>query len=196
MNRLIQQLTRHEGFRGRPYTDTTGHLTIGYGRNLTDRPLTRDDLVKIVELEVTAVSKRLQERKMSLEFTEEAKTLMADKGYDFATDEDIERYLAFLRNLGQLGVPVAHVEAGLEAVHQGRAEPVQVAHLQQVAPGAAEAPVGQRQQPPVLEPAVALGHRPKCVTSGAIDRGVHVVLLLGLLAYCAHFSLRSNDYTQ
>ena len=27
---------RHEGLRLRPYVDTTGHLTIGYGHNLTD----------------------------------------------------------------------------------------------------------------------------------------------------------------
>lgn len=27
----------HEGFRSKPYVDTTGHLTIGYGRNLTDK---------------------------------------------------------------------------------------------------------------------------------------------------------------
>lgn len=26
----------HEGFRGKPYYDSTGHLTIGYGRNLVD----------------------------------------------------------------------------------------------------------------------------------------------------------------
>lgn len=31
--KLIQQ---HEGLELRPYMDTTGHLTIGYGRNLTD----------------------------------------------------------------------------------------------------------------------------------------------------------------
>jgi len=46
------------------------------------RPLTRDDLVKIVELEIAAVSKRLEERKMSLEFTAEAKALIIDEGYD------------------------------------------------------------------------------------------------------------------
>ena len=42
INRLTNTLMRHEGSRkkdGRhiPYTDTTGHVTIGYGRNLTDR---------------------------------------------------------------------------------------------------------------------------------------------------------------
>lgn len=30
----------HEGLMLKPYTDTTGHLTIGYGRNLADRGIT------------------------------------------------------------------------------------------------------------------------------------------------------------
>ncbi|GIV82226.1 MAG: lysozyme [Anaerolineae bacterium] len=32
--RTLELLRRHEGLRLRPYRDTTGHLTIGYGRNL------------------------------------------------------------------------------------------------------------------------------------------------------------------
>jgi ATP-dependent Clp protease ATP-binding subunit ClpC len=46
------------------------------------RPLDKADLVKIVELEVAKFVKRLVERKITLEFTEEAKTLLIDKGYD------------------------------------------------------------------------------------------------------------------
>lgn len=41
--RLAGQLQRHEGIRLRPYTDTTGHLTIGVGRNLTDRGISDDE---------------------------------------------------------------------------------------------------------------------------------------------------------
>ena len=37
---LRQQLIRHEGLTLRPYTDTVGKLTIGCGRNLTDRGIT------------------------------------------------------------------------------------------------------------------------------------------------------------
>ncbi len=46
------------------------------------RPLDKNDLVKIVEIEVVNFAKRLSERKITLEFTQEAKDLLIEKGYD------------------------------------------------------------------------------------------------------------------
>jgi len=46
------------------------------------RPLDKNDLVKIVDLETAAFAKRLTERKITLEFTPEAKALLIEKGYD------------------------------------------------------------------------------------------------------------------
>ncbi|MBP9912106.1 MAG: ATP-dependent Clp protease ATP-binding subunit [Opitutaceae bacterium] len=46
------------------------------------RPLDKDDLVKIIELELTKFAQRLAERKITLEFTPESKALLIDKGYD------------------------------------------------------------------------------------------------------------------
>jgi ATP-dependent Clp protease ATP-binding subunit ClpC len=46
------------------------------------RPLDKSDLVKIVEIEIEKFSKRLTERKITLEFTPESKELLIDKGYD------------------------------------------------------------------------------------------------------------------
>jgi len=46
------------------------------------RPLSKDDLLKIVELEVAKVAKRLVEKKIQLELTPEAKLLLIEKGYD------------------------------------------------------------------------------------------------------------------
>ena len=44
MNALtIEQIKRHEGFRDKPYLDTVGKLTIGYGRNLDDGRLGFDE---------------------------------------------------------------------------------------------------------------------------------------------------------
>ncbi len=46
------------------------------------RPLDKNDLIKIVELELAKFAKRLTERKITLEFTPESKTLLIEKGYD------------------------------------------------------------------------------------------------------------------
>jgi ATP-dependent Clp protease ATP-binding subunit ClpC len=46
------------------------------------RPLDKNDLVKIVEIELVKFGHRLTERKITLEFTPEAKTLLIEKGYD------------------------------------------------------------------------------------------------------------------
>jgi len=46
------------------------------------RPLTKEDLLKIVDLEVAKVAKRIAEKKITLEFTPEAKLLLIEKGYD------------------------------------------------------------------------------------------------------------------
>jgi len=46
------------------------------------RPLDKGDLVKIVALETASFAKRLSERKIALEFTEAAKQLLIEKGYD------------------------------------------------------------------------------------------------------------------
>ena len=46
------------------------------------RPLEKNDLVKIVEIELRKFMVRLEDRKITLEFTDEAKQLLIDKGYD------------------------------------------------------------------------------------------------------------------
>lgn len=42
--KLIEQLIFHEGEERFPYVDTVGKITIGVGRNLTDRGLSRDEV--------------------------------------------------------------------------------------------------------------------------------------------------------
>ncbi len=46
------------------------------------KPLTKEDLQHIVEIEVNLLAKRLEEQKISLEITQEAKDLLIDKGFD------------------------------------------------------------------------------------------------------------------
>ena len=40
-DRLRRQLTRHEGMKLKPYIDTVGKITIGCGRNLTDKGISQ-----------------------------------------------------------------------------------------------------------------------------------------------------------
>lgn len=59
---IVKQLKIHEGCETHPYTDTVGKITIGVGRNLTDRGLSDDEIalllmndLRIVESELDAV---------------------------------------------------------------------------------------------------------------------------------------------
>ena len=49
---LTSQLIAHEGLKLRAYTDTTGHLTIGVGRNLSDVGITRDEALDMLETDI------------------------------------------------------------------------------------------------------------------------------------------------
>src|SRR5205809_957617 len=51
-------------------------------RSLEARPLSKEDLIKIVDLETANFAKRLTDRKITMEFTQEAKDLLIEKGYD------------------------------------------------------------------------------------------------------------------
>jgi lysozyme len=43
LDKLTTSIKAHEGFRQFPYTDTTGHMTIGYGRNLSAQGVSDDE---------------------------------------------------------------------------------------------------------------------------------------------------------
>lgn len=49
---LRQQLIAHEGLRLKPYTDTVGKLTIGVGRNLADKGLTKAEAMILLENDI------------------------------------------------------------------------------------------------------------------------------------------------
>lgn len=53
---LIDQVARHEGLRLKPYLDSVGRWTIGYGRNLTDCGITADEAVGMLERDLNAAA--------------------------------------------------------------------------------------------------------------------------------------------
>ncbi len=47
--KLKQLLVNHESFKQFPYTDITGHLTIGIGRNLNDRGISANEAFYLLD---------------------------------------------------------------------------------------------------------------------------------------------------
>lgn len=52
--KLLTSLRLYEGFRGKPYLDTKGKTTIGYGRNLDSNPLTPEEGLALMMPQVEA----------------------------------------------------------------------------------------------------------------------------------------------
>ncbi len=55
MQRLKDQLIRHEALVLKPYKDSVGKWTIGVGRNLTDNGITADEALYLLDNDIKAV---------------------------------------------------------------------------------------------------------------------------------------------
>jgi lysozyme len=62
MENIRELLIKHEGMRFFPYNDTTGHLTIGIGRNLYQRGITEGEALLMLENDINDFTKQLSER--------------------------------------------------------------------------------------------------------------------------------------
>lgn len=62
LDRVTVDLKDGEGFRSKPYHDTVGVLTIGYGRNLESRGITMAEASMMLENDVTEVYNQLLKR--------------------------------------------------------------------------------------------------------------------------------------
>lgn len=56
---IFAQLIRDEGLRLKPYRDTVGKLTIGVGRNLDDKGLSREEALYLLKNDVNEVREAL-----------------------------------------------------------------------------------------------------------------------------------------
>ena len=52
LEHIKEQLVRHEGLRMKPYRCTAGKLTIGIGRNLDDRGISREEAYAMLERDI------------------------------------------------------------------------------------------------------------------------------------------------
>lgn len=60
VNQLKKMLTRHEGFRLKPYRDSVLKLTIGVGRNLDDFGLTKEEVLYLLHNDVMRVTQEVR----------------------------------------------------------------------------------------------------------------------------------------
>ncbi|MCL1485137.1 glycoside hydrolase family protein (plasmid) [Marinobacter sp. M3C] len=58
---LTSQLERHEGLRLKPYLDTVGKLTVGFGRNLDDVGISRGEAELMLKNDIDKVELQLNE---------------------------------------------------------------------------------------------------------------------------------------
>lgn len=59
MNKLKEQLRRHEGLRLHPYECSAGKITIGYGRNLDDVGISLSEAEGLLDADITNAIKEL-----------------------------------------------------------------------------------------------------------------------------------------
>lgn len=57
--KLKQLLVSHEQYKQFPYSDTTGHLTVGIGRNLTDRGISTTEAFYLLDDDILYFSGKL-----------------------------------------------------------------------------------------------------------------------------------------
>ena len=61
MSQIRQLLLRHEGLRLKPYKDTEGKLTIGVGRNLEDRGITKVEAEILLQNDLRLIETQIEE---------------------------------------------------------------------------------------------------------------------------------------
>lgn len=62
MSEIADLLLKHEGYRRFVYLDTVGVETIGVGRNLRDRGITKDEAIYLLENDIKDFTEQLDER--------------------------------------------------------------------------------------------------------------------------------------
>jgi lysozyme len=102
MESIKDMLIRHEGLRLKVYTDTVGKATIGVGRNLVDRGLTKDEAMYLLDNDIADFKHQLFAKlPWFYSLPEAAQNVMLDMGFNLG----IGGLLTFTTTLG-------HIEKG------------------------------------------------------------------------------------
>lgn len=100
MNRqvLLEQLERHEGLRLKPYQDTVGKTTIGFGRNLDDRGISEDEAGFMLDNDIDLVEEELERMPLYLSLDPIRQVVLANMAFNMG----MPTLLTFSRMLGAL----------------------------------------------------------------------------------------------
>lgn len=69
-DRFLEQLQRHEGFSNYPYKDSVGKMTIGYGRNLDDCGISKEEASMLLSNDVQVAKDEVAKLLSTLEIPE------------------------------------------------------------------------------------------------------------------------------
>lgn len=96
---LRMLLIGHEGYSQFPYEDTTGHLSVGFGRNLTDRGVSHHEALEMLDNDINYFVDRLAN---TLPFFMELDSVRKIVLIDMCFNLGIRGLLSFTRMLSAL----------------------------------------------------------------------------------------------
>jgi len=99
MGHIVNLIKKHEGLRLKPYRDSVGKLTIGYGRNLDDRGITRDEAEYMLNNDV---SRCMAELRQNLPWFDRLDPVRQDVLIDMCFNLGIGSLLKFNQTLGHI----------------------------------------------------------------------------------------------
>ena len=96
---IREELIEDEGYCLLPYTDTVGKLSIGVGRNLTDRGLSKEEVEYLLENDIYMVDRQLRQH---LPWFEEHHPSVQRALYNLCFNLGITKLLKFTTTLGYI----------------------------------------------------------------------------------------------
>jgi len=85
MHSIIEQLKLHEGFRSKPYKDTEGYLTIGFGRNLDAKGISKEEGEYLLMNDLDEAFELLFDKPYFNKLSEVRKKVLLDMAYNLGS---------------------------------------------------------------------------------------------------------------
>lgn len=97
---VLQDLLVDEGVRLKPYKDTVGKLTIGIGRNLDDRGITRDEAIYLCKNDIEACIEQAYTLDWFAGMPDNVKSAVVNMVFNLGLDGFLEfrKTIAYLKN--------------------------------------------------------------------------------------------------